>query len=150
MIGPLSNRQTGSRRSIREFSVRWVRLPYPSWAIVILLIIINLKMILFTKPSKPFTYTGKETPRRHAILREYEPEIDELYASMDGATNLKSSIVPPKEWDISSTLTFVQAVVHDVMVNKVGDNDDLFEYGCDRFVSLFTFPSIVLLLIQLL
>jgi hypothetical protein len=91
-------------------------------------------MIQFTKPSKPFTYTGKETPRRHAIIREYESEIDELYEAMDDTSNVRSSVPPPKEWDVSSTLAFVRAVVHDVMVNKVGDHDDLFEYGCDRYV----------------
>ena len=95
---------------------------------------ITLKMIQFPTPSKPFTYTGKETPRRHAIIQEYKPEIDELYAAMDDGSNVKSSVLPPKEWDVSSTLAFVRAVVHDVMVNKVGDNDDLFEYGCDRYI----------------
>ena len=94
---------------------------------------ITSKMILFTKPSKPFTYTGKETPRRHAIVKEYEPEINQLYAAIDDASNVKSSVPPPKEWDVSSTLAFVRAVIHDVMVNKAGDHDDLFEYGCDRY-----------------
>jgi hypothetical protein len=97
-------------------------------------------MILFTKPSKPFTYTGKETPRRHAIVSEYASEIDELYAAIDVATNMKSSIPPPKEWDAPSTLAFVRAVVQDVMVNKVGDHDDLFEYGCDRYVMQLILP----------
>jgi hypothetical protein len=96
------------------------------------LLTITLQMIQFTTPVKPFTYTGKETPRRRAIIREYEPEIDELYAAMDDTSNVKSSVSLPKEWDISSTLTFVRAVVHEVMVNKAGDHDDLFEYGCDR------------------
>jgi hypothetical protein len=100
---------------------------------------ITLKMIQFTKPSKPFTYTGKETPRRHAIIREYEPEIDELYAAMDNTSNVKSSVAPPKEWDTSSTLEFVRAVVHEVMVNKAGDHDDLFEHGCDRYVIYLSF-----------
>jgi hypothetical protein len=91
-------------------------------------------MIQFTKPSKPFTYTGKETPRRHAMIMEYEPEINALYAAMDDTSNVTASVPPPKEWNVSSTLAFVRAVVHDVMVNKVGDHDDLFEYGCDRYV----------------
>jgi hypothetical protein len=53
---------------------------------------------------------------------------------------MKSSVSPPEEWDAPSTLAFVRAVVHDVMVNKVGDAEDLFEYGCDRHViQLFLF-----------
>ena len=40
-------------------------------------------MILVTKKDKPFTYSGKGTPRRKAIVTDYETEIEELYRTAE-------------------------------------------------------------------
>ena len=90
-----------------------------------------LQMIMFTIPSKPFSYTGKGTTRRHAIIKEYDPEIDALYQ----ASVTHKDIVAPSSWDASSTLRFVRAVVHKALGREVEDDVDLFQSGCDRSVN---------------
>ncbi len=87
-------------------------------------------MILIASPSKPFTYTAKNTPRRHAIINEYEPEIEALYAAMDD--NASADIPPPPTWTLDSARDFVRAVVKKTLERAVTDTDDLFQNGCDR------------------
>jgi hypothetical protein len=92
------------------------------------------EMILAESSAKPFTYTGKNTPRRQAIINEYESEIDAAYQAV-----LKSSqtdVPSPEKWDEISVLNFVSAIVQRVMGKEVGNDDNLFEHGCDRCVSL--------------
>jgi hypothetical protein len=36
-------------------------------------------MVLVSRPSKPFSYSGKGTVRKAAVIKEYEPEINALY-----------------------------------------------------------------------
>jgi hypothetical protein len=55
-----------------------------------------------------------------------------MYATLEN--NVKTSVQPPKKWDETTALLFVRAVVHNVMGRQVADEDDLFEYGCDRYV----------------
>lgn len=87
-------------------------------------------MILVSKPSKPFTYTAKNTARRQAIINDYEEEIDELYANVDETT--QPGIALPSSWAASNALDFIRTVVQSVMKLKLGDEDDLFQHGCDR------------------
>ncbi|KAJ6629893.1 hypothetical protein B0H10DRAFT_1775629 [Mycena sp. CBHHK59/15] len=87
------------------------------------------EMILVAKPKKPFTYTAKMTARRQAIITEYEPEIAEIYDTVEETT--QSNIPPPEEWDPEATLDFVRNIVRKVLVGSVQDNDDIFQYGCD-------------------
>jgi hypothetical protein len=90
-------------------------------------------MIIFAKPSKPFSYTPKGTTRRHAIIKEYDAEIEELYTTMETAS--QPTVPPPAEWNPTSTRAFVRVVVRTVMAQEVRDDQDLFEHGCDRLVS---------------
>ena len=39
-------------------------------------------MIIVTSVKKPFQYTLKQTLRRQIMIKEYEREIEDLYASM--------------------------------------------------------------------
>ncbi|KZT01334.1 acetyl-CoA synthetase-like protein [Laetiporus sulphureus 93-53] len=87
------------------------------------------EIIIVSKPSKPFTYTAKGTPRRHAVIKDYDEEIHELYKLIDQST--LSNIPAPPEWDIVDITDFVRAVIAKVMTHDVGDHDDLFEHGCD-------------------
>ncbi|PAV14618.1 acetyl- synthetase [Pyrrhoderma noxium] len=43
---------------------------------------INKEMIIVTSVKKPFQYTLKQTLRRQIMIKEYEREIEDLYASM--------------------------------------------------------------------
>lgn len=88
-------------------------------------------MILVAKPSKPFTYTAKNTARRQAIISDYDPEIEELYVAVDETT--QADISPPPAWNLASSTAFVRAVVNRVVQQPLGDGADLFQNGCDRF-----------------
>lgn len=87
-------------------------------------------MILVAVPSKPFTYTAKNTARRQAVIADYENEIDELYAAVQETTQPHISV--PTTWTHSSTLNFVRNNVAEVMKREIPDDDDFFESGCDR------------------
>lgn len=90
-------------------------------------------MILVSNPSKPFTYTAKNTARRQAIINDYEDEIDELYTTVDEST--QPGITLPSSWAASNALDFIRTVVSNVMKSTLADEDDLFQHGCDRCAS---------------
>ena len=102
-----------------------------------------LQMIIVSKPEKPFTYTAKGTPRRPAIINEYQPEIEALYATVDETT--QAHLPPPRSWNPTQTIDFVRSVVHEVMKRQVADEDDLFQRGCDRYVRRSPSPSCAVL-----
>lgn len=77
-----------------------------------------------------YSYTAKTTPRRHAIIDEYAEEIDRVYDAVEEST--QSGIPPPSHWDVDGVKSFVRAIVDRVLVQKVKDEEDLFENGCDR------------------
>lgn len=87
-------------------------------------------MIIVSSTSKPFTYTGKGTPRRPAVIEEYQPEIEALYAEVEETT--QAHLPPPTSWTLVDTIDFVRAVVHQVVTRAVSDGVDLFQNGCDR------------------
>jgi len=91
-------------------------------------------MITVAKPSKPFHYTAKNTPRRQVIIKAYDDEIKELYAAA-AENSQSSSVAPPQTWDDEAVvLDFVRSVVGKVLPQSVKDTDDIFQHGCDRFV----------------
>ena len=90
------------------------------------------EMVLVAKPSKPFEYTAKNTPRRQGMIDKYSDEIEALYEVVEATT--QTSIPLPKIWDIISATNFVGAVVRSVLVHEVKDNGDIFQHGCDRCV----------------
>lgn len=89
-------------------------------------------MIIVSSPTKPFSYTDKGTPRRHAMVREYEQEIGNLYSGQALET-LTLEVAPPTDWDESSSLDLVRAVVTAVLRRHVQDDADIFRFGCDRY-----------------
>jgi hypothetical protein len=93
-------------------------------------------MILVTSPAKPFSFTAKGTMRRQAIVKDYEPEIEALYKSIEESS--QGEITAPTEWSTESTLEFMRKTVQTVLNNSVKDDDDFFQYGCDRSVSIHT------------
>jgi hypothetical protein len=88
-------------------------------------------MILVASPAKPFSYTAKGTIRRQAIVKDYEPEIEALYKSVEESS--QGEIIAPTEWNPESTLEFMRKTVQTVLNNSLTDDDDFFRYGCDRY-----------------
>lgn len=88
-------------------------------------------MILVTSPSKPFTLTGKHTPRRQVIIKDYETEIAAVYAAA-AETTQANKVSSPVTWDLSSTTDFIKTVVNRVMNSRLEIADDIFQKGCDR------------------
>jgi hypothetical protein len=87
-------------------------------------------MIIVASPSKPFLYAAKMTPRRQAILKDYDEEINALYHSAEQTSQV---VIPlPIEWTSSESLDYVRRITHKVMAQKVADGVDIFQYGCDR------------------
>ena len=87
-------------------------------------------MIIITDPAKPFTYTAKNTVRRQAVISDYADEIDSVYTVVQKSTQPHISL--PEEWTQANVLKFVQTVIFEVLKRAVGDQDDIFEHGCDR------------------
>ncbi|TCD70281.1 putative NRPS-like protein biosynthetic cluster [Steccherinum ochraceum] len=101
------------------------------------------EMILVTSEAKPFTYTAKATPRRQAIINEYEPEIDAIYAAVAESSQADADLEPPKTWDLPGTLAFVRTVVSRVVLAKLKDSDDMFQKGCDSLQATWIRNSIL-------
>jgi hypothetical protein len=70
------------------------------------------------------------TPRRSIIIANYEPEIEALYQAVEETT--QATAVLPENWTPESTHHFVQSVVRSVIKEKVPEDSDLFQHGCDR------------------
>ncbi|KLO13762.1 acetyl-CoA synthetase-like protein [Schizopora paradoxa] len=87
------------------------------------------EMIIVSKPSKPFTYTAKNTPRRQRIISDYADEIEELYANVDAST--QPDLIPPASWELQNALLFVRKVTLRVLQRSISDCDDMFQHGCD-------------------
>lgn len=89
------------------------------------------QMILVTSPSKPFVVNPtKNTVVRAVATAAYEQEISDAYDAFDRAA--ESEFTPPATWGPSDTLAFVRRVVRSTVPEIPADDDDLFNYGCDR------------------
>jgi hypothetical protein len=97
-------------------------------------------MVLVASPSKPFTYTGKGTPRRQAILNDYRPEIEALYAAVDESA--QPQVPLPTNWSNNNALEFVRATVSNVMNKCMEDEDDFFQHGCDRYARAIVYETL--------
>jgi hypothetical protein len=87
-------------------------------------------MIIVASPDKPFKYTAKGTLQRAAIVEDYDYEIRALYSSLENISG--GEITPPEMWTAVTALNYIRAIVHSIMKCPVGDNDDIFHFGCDR------------------
>ena len=70
--------------------------------------------------------------RRQVILREYAEEIVGVYGAVSETT--QTNIPAPTCWDVGATKSFVRTVVETVLTHPVKDDDDIFQYGCDRLM----------------
>lgn len=87
-------------------------------------------MILAARPNKPFTFTEKHNVRRGAVLKDYEEEINALYAAVDAS--MQVNIPYPTQWRVYEATEFARSCVHEIMGCKLSDDDDIFQHGCDR------------------
>ncbi|KAF7798293.1 hypothetical protein EIP86_009512 [Pleurotus ostreatoroseus] len=102
-------------------------------------------MIIVSSSSKPFSYTDKGTPRRHAMVRVYNEEIERLYSDQTLET-LVPELLPPTNWDESGTKEFVRATVMTVLRRHVDDDADIFRFGCDSLQATWIRTQILLAL----
>ncbi|TFK84744.1 acetyl-CoA synthetase-like protein [Polyporus arcularius HHB13444] len=91
------------------------------------------EMVIVTSPSKPFEFTAKATPRRQACINAYSQEIDAAYNKMQESS--QPDIAPPEHWTRESVQGYIRTIVDKVMSTPVGEDDDLFQYGCDSLQS---------------
>ena len=94
-------------------------------------------MILATSPLKPFLYTMKRTIRRQLMLKDYASEIADAYLAVRESSNV--DIPLPTSWALEDCVEFVRGVVKKlikVAEKEVGDDDDIFAVGADRWVNL--------------
>lgn len=87
-------------------------------------------MIVLAIPSKPFTFTGKGSIRKSAVVADYAEQIETAYAAVEAGT--LANVDAPATWTKETATDFVRAVVLKVLESKVGDNDDFFQHGADR------------------
>ena len=89
-------------------------------------------MILVSSPSKPFQFTPKGTARRQAILSDYAVEIERGYKAIEEPSVTEIPI--PTSYSMQECLVFVRKTTSEVFSTQLGDNDDFFQHGCNRYV----------------
>ncbi|KAJ6541378.1 hypothetical protein B0H19DRAFT_1173050 [Mycena capillaripes] len=99
------------------------------------------EMVLVGNPAKPIELTVKGTPRRQAVLDAYAKEIEDLYLSVEDS--FQKHLTAPVVFDPTSTLEFVRTVVVEVMRQLPGDDEDLFQRGCDSLQATWIRNSIL-------
>lgn len=90
-------------------------------------------MIMISRPSKPIERTAKGTTKRRATIRIYEPDIEALYASF--SYSVFTEDIAAASFRGPESLTFVRELVHRIAMRPLGDDEDIFQHGCDRCVS---------------
>ena len=88
-------------------------------------------MIIITDHTRPFSLTSKGIPRRRICLEDYKEEVDGTYKHNEGYA--LGHIPLPLSANEPSVAAYVREVVLEAMkVPYIGDEDDLFQHGCDR------------------
>ncbi|KAF8576894.1 acetyl-CoA synthetase-like protein [Ramaria rubella] len=99
--------------------------------------------ILVASALKPFSYTAKQSVRRGAIIKEYASEIEAMYQAIQDSSQTDIPIPPGSSeeggWTLEESLQFVREAVHKVMASAddMGDDDDIFGYGCDSLQATY-------------
>ncbi|KAJ7758347.1 hypothetical protein B0H16DRAFT_1720950 [Mycena metata] len=92
-------------------------------------------MIVLATLSRPFQMTPKGTPRRGAILEDYEKDIDAAYGAFDN--NAAPSAVSRARGEISmhDALEIVRGHVHANVRPRISDHENLFDAGADSLLA---------------
>ncbi|KAJ6521257.1 hypothetical protein DFH09DRAFT_871257, partial [Mycena vulgaris] len=99
------------------------------------------EMIVVADPSKPIELTAKGTPRRKVVLETYKDEIQEAYATAEQSSQVH--LTAPETYNAASSLSFVRSIVREVMPEIPGDDEDLFQHGCDSLQATWIRNSIL-------
>lgn len=91
-------------------------------------------MIIVTSPDKPFSFNIKGYPRRSWILKDYQEDINNLYAVVEESA--QSDVAGPVEWSTENISTFLRIVIERVLRKSIPDDADFFRNGCDRYARL--------------
>lgn len=90
-------------------------------------------MIIVASPAKPFAVNPvKNTAVRPQVTAAYAKEIDAAYEDFEN--NIHDDFVAPSSWELEDALQFVRVVVRSTLPDIEGDEDDFFNFGCDRLV----------------
>ena len=91
-------------------------------------------MVLVADPARPFKLTAKMTVERENVLSDYEHAIDQLYRSANASsptTPVDGAVLRGVPQHIDA-LQLARLAVEKYFPCRVGDDDDLFQAGCDR------------------
>ncbi|KAJ6588257.1 acetyl-CoA synthetase-like protein [Mycena capillaripes] len=99
------------------------------------------EMILVANPSRPIELTAKGTLRRQTVLDMYQEEIRIVYEAVGESS--QTHLTVPLEYDFQTSLEFVRRVVAEVMREMPGDDDDIFQHGCDSLQATWIRNSIL-------
>ncbi|KAJ7596093.1 hypothetical protein C8J56DRAFT_395210 [Mycena floridula] len=92
------------------------------------------EVILVSSPDKPLEYTPKGTLNRAAILAAYNEEINRLYGTVDTVSH-SMPLAVPRAWTSNECLRFTRTAVEKILIHPLGDDDDIFQSGCDSIQS---------------
>ncbi|TFK42646.1 hypothetical protein BDQ12DRAFT_719499 [Crucibulum laeve] len=87
------------------------------------------EMIVIADPTKPFQYTSKGTPMRHAVLDMYSSEIESAYRAVEASSCTEVPL--PCSWDLSNVRAFIRAIIASIVNQKLSDTENIFMAGVD-------------------
>ncbi|KAF8989698.1 hypothetical protein BDQ17DRAFT_1288470, partial [Cyathus striatus] len=99
------------------------------------------EFILIANPSKPFEFTAKGTPKRHAVLKAYSPEIENIYQASEQYTLTK--VPAPVNWKLDEVRQFLRAVIVSVLGLDITDSESIFLAGADSLAAISIRNSIM-------
>lgn len=96
---------------------------------------VHRDMIIIASLDKPFLRAGKGTIQRQLTIESYQSELDELYTSNEARTyghlqNGTNGHVT-HHLDAESAIRTIVAESTDIVIDGVGENEDLFALGLD-------------------
>ncbi|KAF8997173.1 hypothetical protein BDQ17DRAFT_1248888 [Cyathus striatus] len=93
------------------------------------------EFILVANLSKPFEFTAKGTPRRHAILKSYDSEIEKIYQGSE-SYNVLSKVSAPVSWEFVEIQAFLRTIVTSVLRHDIADHESIFMAGGDSLAAI--------------
>ncbi|KII84556.1 hypothetical protein PLICRDRAFT_117723 [Plicaturopsis crispa FD-325 SS-3] len=96
------------------------------------------EMILVARPEKPILRTPKGTVSRKRTIKDYEPEIQALYETVEATSVATDAVAPPPTWSVDNIERFLADHAKDIHDGKNFSLDaDLFEQGFDSLSATF-------------
>ncbi|KAJ6491543.1 putative aminoadipate reductase [Mycena vulgaris] len=94
------------------------------------------EMVLFTSPDKPLPRAGKGTVMRKAALGLYAAEIEGIYDTVEGQTNITGYIEPPAVWNGAQIQELLLKLAKTLCEDRtISPSEDLFKQGFDSLTA---------------